>query len=335
MAKMCKKKPIVDQPPFTNRTLVGVVVGDYPGTQNDLNGPPEDIKDLRAKVASIWDDITIREFKDREATASRFLSELREAVSRVGETGMLFILMDNCHAESNTRNGRFKKFRDLGYEKVLVFSAARAAEYASDAEFNGGANGAWSYCLIKTLEDGITYRQWFDRAVALLKQLGFKQNPVIEGPEELQNRLVFEGDFQAMIVSSHGGQKPDNDGDESDGLDEVIFFYDRALRDDEIRQIIENTKSGIFAKNKLIKTVSSMKAKSFREKKDWRNTWLQTAVSIVGLAFVVLVSFGVVSPEQSAEAQPIINTTLGAVATIITGVTALIGIFAKQDAPVE
>ena len=96
---MCKKKPIVDQPPFTNRTLVGVVVGDYPGTQNDLNGPPEDIKDLRAKVASIWDDITIREFKDREATASRFLSELREAVSRVGETGMLFILMDNCHAE--------------------------------------------------------------------------------------------------------------------------------------------------------------------------------------------------------------------------------------------
>ena len=77
-----------------------------------------------------------------------------------------------------------------------------------------------------------------------------------------------------------------------------------------------------------------MKVRAKGTKKDWRNTWLQTAVSIVGLAFVVLVSFGVVSPEQSAEAQPIINTTLGAVATIITGVTALIGIFAKQDAPV-
>ena len=74
-----------------------------------------------------------------------------------------------------------------------------------------------------------------------------------------------------------------------------------------------------------------MKVKSLREKRDWKDSWLQTAVSIVGLLFVILVSFGVISPEQSAEAQPIVTTTLGAVATIITGVASLIGIFAKQD----
>lgn len=77
-----------------------------------------------------------------------------------------------------------------------------------------------------------------------------------------------------------------------------------------------------------------MKVKSLREKRDWKDSWLQTAVSIVGLLFVILVSFGVISPEQSAEAQPIVTTTLGAISTVITGVVALIGIFVKQD-PVE
>jgi hypothetical protein len=74
-----------------------------------------------------------------------------------------------------------------------------------------------------------------------------------------------------------------------------------------------------------------MKVKSLREKRDWKDSWLQTAVSIVGLLFVILVSFGVISPEQSAEAQPIVTTTLGAISTVITGVVALIGIFVKQD----
>jgi uncharacterized membrane protein len=65
--------------------------------------------------------------------------------------------------------------------------------------------------------------------------------------------------------------------------------------------------------------------------KDWKTTWLQTTLSIVALAFTVLVGFGVITPEQSAEAQPLIGTTLGAISTIIAGITALIGIFAKQD----
>ena len=73
-----------------------------------------------------------------------------------------------------------------------------------------------------------------------------------------------------------------------------------------------------------------MKAKTF--KKEWSATWLQTALSIVALVFTVLVGFGVVTPEQSADAQPLITSTLGAVSTVIAGVMALIGIFFKQDA---
>lgn len=72
-----------------------------------------------------------------------------------------------------------------------------------------------------------------------------------------------------------------------------------------------------------------MKAKSV--KRDWTTTWLQTALSIVALVFAILVGFGIITPEQSSEAQPIIATTLGAISTVIAGVAAIIGIFFKQD----
>ncbi len=68
-----------------------------------------------------------------------------------------------------------------------------------------------------------------------------------------------------------------------------------------------------------------MKAKS--TKKEWSSTWMQTVISIIALIFAVLVGFGVVTPEQSANALPLISS-------VIAGVVALVGIFFKQDAPV-
>jgi|GEM_PF-3433012 len=68
--------------------------------------------------------------------------------------------------------------------------------------------------------------------------------------------------------------------------------------------------------------------------RDWKQTWPQTVLSIVALLFTVLVGFGVITPEQSAEAQPIIATTIGAISTVIAGVAALIGIFFKTETPV-
>lgn len=73
-----------------------------------------------------------------------------------------------------------------------------------------------------------------------------------------------------------------------------------------------------------------MKTKSFRKGKDWKSTWLQTALSIVALLFLVLVNVGVLTPDQAANAQPLVATTLGAVSTLIAGVAALIGVFVKQ-----
>ena len=244
---MCRRnQSVTEQPPFTSRTVSGIVVGDFPGTVNDLNGPVPDYEDLKKEILSRWSDIAYRGFKDKEATRERFLSELNEAVLHVGPDGMLFIVMDVCHAESNTRNGHFKKMRNIGYEKVLVFSSSLSSQTSADATFLGGPNGAWHYALKKTIEIDITYRQWFYRAVALLKKMGFDQTPVIEGSEELQSRKIFEGNIIMLQVSSHGGQQPDRDGDEADNKDEVIFFYDGKVTDDEIRAIIDNPKRPSF-----------------------------------------------------------------------------------------
>ena len=68
-----------------------------------------------------------------------------------------------------------------------------------------------------------------------------------------------------------------------------------------------------------------------RNVKEYSSNWVQTAMAIVGLLFVVLASFGIITPEQSAEAQPLIATTLGAVSTVIAGVVALIGLFFKNE----
>ena len=75
-----------------------------------------------------------------------------------------------------------------------------------------------------------------------------------------------------------------------------------------------------------------MKAKGLKEK-NWTSTWLQTTLSILALVFAVLVGFGIITPEQSAEAGPLVTSTLTSISSAIAGVVALIGIFFKQDEP--
>jgi hypothetical protein len=69
-----------------------------------------------------------------------------------------------------------------------------------------------------------------------------------------------------------------------------------------------------------------------RTQKEYNESWLQTAALLVGLVFTLLASFGVITPEQSGTATPIVGTTLGAISTAIIGVIQLIGIFFKKSA---
>jgi hypothetical protein len=68
-----------------------------------------------------------------------------------------------------------------------------------------------------------------------------------------------------------------------------------------------------------------------RSKKDYTGNWVQTVVAIVGLLFLILVNVGVLTPEQTTEAGPLVASTLGAVSTAIAGVIGLIGLFFKPS----
>lgn len=71
-----------------------------------------------------------------------------------------------------------------------------------------------------------------------------------------------------------------------------------------------------------------------RSKREYKETWLQTAGLVVGLLFSLLAAFGVITPADSAGATPIVGTLLGAVSTGIIAVIQLIGILFKKSVPI-
>ncbi len=66
-----------------------------------------------------------------------------------------------------------------------------------------------------------------------------------------------------------------------------------------------------------------------RSVKDYSNNWVQTAVAIVGLVFTILVSLGVITPEQSVEGLPVATNLITGISSLIAGVVFLIGLFFK------
>lgn len=53
------------------------------------------------------------------------------------------------------------------------------------------------------------------------------------------------GDLLVVAISGHGGQLPDDNGDESDGQDETLCLWDGQVRDDEMLKLINSLPGGI------------------------------------------------------------------------------------------
>ena len=264
---MCFKKwfgnnNIAGPPDFTNNTVVSIVCGNYPGTANDLAGPPNDQVDFEKAVLKLWPYYTFRKFKNSQATRERFLSELRSIVSRMKPDDLLLFIMDTCFSESNTRviappnvlqnrvyhNPKFPVHKKI-VNKILsptsglnyiAMSACRDHETAADAVFNGRANGAYHFALMQTMKKGITYRQWDELAAKELKRLGFSHVCTIEGPDKLLDRQIFEGTVYCFEISSHGSHVYDESGDEPDQQDEGPYLYDGMINDDQIADILKD-----------------------------------------------------------------------------------------------
>lgn len=61
----------------------------------------------------------------------------------------------------------------------------------------------------------------------------------------LSARGMKRGDLLIIMMSSHGGQLPDDNGDEADGIDETICLWDGAVRDDEVLKLIKALPPGL------------------------------------------------------------------------------------------
>ena len=68
-----------------------------------------------------------------------------------------------------------------------------------------------------------------------------------------------------------------------------------------------------------------------RSKRDFKENWQQTVTAIMALVATLLVSFGLITAEQSAQALPLVNAIVTGVGGIIAAVTAIIGIFFKPS----
>ena len=71
----------------------------------------------------------------------------------------------------------------------------------------------------------------------------------------------------------------------------------------------------------------------FRGKRDYNQNWVQTATSILALVFALLVTFGVITAEQSSQGLQLATNIITTVGGLIASVIALIGVLFKPAEP--
>lgn len=83
---------------------------------------------------------------------------------------------------------------------------------------------------------------------------GFKTNLLFNKDANWKNvratilrvaKRLKRDDLLVITMSGHGGQLPDDNGDEWDGIDETICFWDKQIRDDEILKMIHLFPAGL------------------------------------------------------------------------------------------
>jgi metacaspase-1 len=66
---------------------------------------------------------------------------------------------------------------------ALLLSGCRDTEYSYDARFNGRANGAFTYCALKSLKANMSYRDWYRAIREHLPSSSYPQSPNLYASE--------------------------------------------------------------------------------------------------------------------------------------------------------
>lgn len=87
-----------------------------------------------------------------------------------------------------------RKLKEMGSENEmnhLIISGCSDRQTSADAYIGGSYNGALTYAAMKTLDPGITYKEWHKMILNWLSGKGYSQTPQLEGPDWMKNSSVF------------------------------------------------------------------------------------------------------------------------------------------------
>jgi len=231
----------------------------YP-SGNSLNGCVNDSNNTMKNFIPLFPFIDGRTYLDSQAYCKNYIDRSVEAIKSLRPGATVCIIMDSCFSGTATRlmnnsdlriKNRFwepglpprekrksKIFHRGAEMKWIALSGCGEQQTSADAYIGKQYEGAFTHYALATFRKGMTYREWHEAIRKYLPGNGFDQAPEIEGPEELLNRKIFEGQTLFICNSSHGSWTYDRNGDETDGRDEGIYF-DRLLIDDEINEMLQ------------------------------------------------------------------------------------------------
>lgn len=129
---------------------------------------------------------------------------------------------------------RIKTFVGANDINWIVISGCGSTQYSADAYINDAYHGAFTWYAMKTLQPGMTYRQWYNEIIKYLPGSGFEQAPTLEGPGRLLDKVIFEDQTLVIHNSTHGTELQGN-GE----IDQAICLYDGNLRDKEYYSLLK------------------------------------------------------------------------------------------------
>lgn len=265
---------LVPDPPPVNgskKTALLFAINQY-GGGNNLNGCLNDARDIKNKLNELYPgEFLIKTFLDSQATAETYRTEVAKAIAGLSPGATVIVFADSCYSGTITKflNGNPHPAKNRFYQnpvlesrsvvnlrfaknksepmRWLTFAACQENQTSADAYINGEYHGAGTYyAFLRALNKGDSWRQWGKETIKYLPNIsaGFDQAPYIEGPNNLLDKMVFDGEVLLICNSSHGSQTFDRNGDEEDLYDEVICLLNKSgsieyVTDDEINLLLQ------------------------------------------------------------------------------------------------
>lgn len=105
-----------------------------------------------------------------------------------------------------------------------------------------GQSGCWGCELDVDNMENILTPLYYD--IDILKTQDATAEAIIAGLNDAASNCK-SGDIFVFYFSGHGGQQPDQNGDEPDGKDETLVAYNKEIVDDELNKIWLKFKAGV------------------------------------------------------------------------------------------